>query len=152
MNTYAHGNAVAARRDLLERHGLYDGCVIGGGDSALLGAAYGVQDVIAGCWRMSPAQRVHYSRWAAGFSADVRGRVGVLEGEIHHLWHGDLEDRRYGLRHADLEPHLFDPNLDIRLGVDGAWRWANDKPALHTLLREYFRNRHEDGRLEEAVT
>lgn len=151
MNTYAHGYALAARRDVLERHGLYDRCVIGGGDTALLGAAYGVPEVIAEGWRMSAAQRDHYSRWAAGFHADVRGRVGALGGEIHHLWHGDLADRRYGLRHADLEPHRFDPNLDIHLGSDGAWRWAGDKPGLHALLRDYFRDRHEDGRPAEVL-
>jgi hypothetical protein len=147
MNKYAHGNALAARRELLERHGLYDRCVIGGGDSALLGAAYGVHEVIAECWRMSPAQSDHYSRWAAGFHSDVKGQVSVLAGEIHHLWHGNLENRRYGRRHLDLEPHHFDPYLDIRLGADAAWRWASDKPGLHTLLREYFQSRHEDGRL-----
>ena len=95
---------------------------------------------------MSPAQRDHYSRWAAGFHEDVRGRVGALPGEIHHLWHGDLKDRRYGLRQIDLGPHQFDPDRDIRPGAEGAWRWASDKPALHTLLGDYFQGRHEDGR------
>lgn len=151
MNTYAHGNGLAARRELLERHGLYDSCVIGGGDSALLGGAYGVHDVIADCWQMSPAQRDHYTRWATGFHADVKGQVGALAGEIHHLWHGDLKDRRYALRHGDLQAHRFDPYLDVRPGLDGAWRWASDKPGLHTLLRDYFQNRREDGRLTETI-
>lgn len=151
MKTYAHGNGVAARRELLERHGLYDCCVIGGGDTALMGGAYGVQDVVADCWRMSPTQRDHYVHWATGFHRDVKGRVGVLEGEIHHLWHGDLEDRRYDLRHTDLKPHSLDPYLDLRPGVDGAWRWATDKPGLHSLLREYFQRRNEDGRIVQAV-
>lgn len=146
MNTYAHGNGFAARRELLERHGLYDRCVIGGGDSALLGGAYGVQDVLADCWRMSPAQRDHYLHWAAGFHADVKGRVAALPGEMLHLWHGELTDRRYGRRHVDLEPHCFDPNLDIGLGADGAWRWTSDKPGLRALLCDYFRSRLEDGR------
>lgn len=146
MNTDAHGLGMAARRELLERHGLYDVCVIGGGDTALLGGAYGATDVLAQRWRMSPAQQRHYARWATDFHEDVSGRVGALPGEIHHLWHGDLKDRRYGLRHLDLERHDFDPQNDIRLGADGAWRWASDKPALHTLLRNYFQNRHEDGR------
>lgn len=152
MNTYAHGNGLAARRDLLEHHGLYDSCIIGGGDSAFLGAAYGVHDVIAECWQMSPAQRDHYSRWAAGFHADVRGQVGALVGEIHHLWHGDLKDRRYSLRHGDLVAHRFDPLLDLRPGLDGPWCWASNKPGLHSLLRGYFPSRHEDGGWSDALT
>lgn len=141
-----HGMAWAARRELLERHGLYDSCVIGGGDTALLGAALGVPEVVADEKLMSAAQRDHYSRWAVGFHADVKGRVGVLAGAIHHLWHGDLKDRRYDLRHQDLAKHDFDPDSDIRPGTEGTWRWASDKPALHALLRNYFHTRQADGR------
>lgn len=141
-----HGMAWAARRELLERHGLYDSCVIGGGDTALLGAALGVPEVVADEKLMSAAQRDHYSCWAADFHADVSGRVGVLPGEIHHLWHGDLRDRRYDRRHEDLAQHDFDPGSDIRPGAEGAWRWASDKPALHALLRNYFHSRRADGR------
>ncbi len=141
----AHGMAWAARRELLARNGFYDGCVIGGGDTALLCAAYGIPEAIMGLWGMSAAQRDHYSRWAIGFRDDVKGEVSALTGEIHHLWHGELKDRRYLQRQNDLMAHRFDPYTDIRPGADGAWRWASDKPALHTLLRAYFDNRHEDG-------
>lgn len=140
-----HGMAWAARRELIEQHGLYDGCVIGGADTVLLGAAYGVPEIVVDDKHMSAAQRDHYTRWAAGFYADVKGQVGAVDGEIHHLWHGDLVNRRYSLRHEDLAHHDFDPHTDIRLGAEGAWRWASDKPALHALLRDYFRNRQEEG-------
>ncbi len=142
----AHGMAWAARRELLERHGFYDRCVIGGGDTALGGAAYGVPEVVVGLLRMNADQRDHYSRWASGFHDDVKGQVGALAGEIHTLWHGDIEDRRYSDRQNDLVAHRFDPTTDIRLGADGAWRWASEKPALHALLRDYFHNRQEDGK------
>jgi len=140
-----HGMAWVARRELLESHGLYDAFVIGGGDNALLGAAYGAPGTVAADKYLSAAHRDHYLSWSAGLHADVRGRVGALDGEIHYLWHGDLQDRRYGLRHEYLAQHNFDPRSDIRLGADGAWRWASDKPALHSLLRDYFRSRNEDG-------
>ncbi len=147
----SHGLAWAARRELLEHHGLYDSCVIGGGDTALLCAAYGLPEIVTERW-MNAAQRDHYSRWAAGFHGDVRGEVGALTGEIHHLWHGEPEDRRYRLRHCDLAPHDFDPCTDIRPGADGPWRWSSDKPELHALLRNYFRNRREDSRAAESST
>ena len=141
-----HGLAWAARRELVARHGFYDSCVIGSGDTALMRAAFGVPDAVARRLRMSPAERDHYFRWAEGFHDEVDGRVGVLPGEIHHLWHGDLEDRRYNRRHHDLAVHRFDPQADLRPGREGAWRWASDKPALHALLRDYFRSRCDDGR------
>lgn len=146
-----YGLAWAARRELLERHGLYDSCVIGSGDNALMRAAYGMPEICMDKLQMSLPQRDHYSRWAAGFHAEVQGRVDALVGEIHHLWHGNVEDRRYKLRHGDLAVHDFDPWTDIRLGADGAWRWASDKPALHTLLCDYFQSRHDDGKPVGAV-
>lgn len=150
-----HGMAWAARRELIERHGLYDSCVIGGGDTALLGAAYGVPGIVADEKLMSAAQRDHYFRWAAGFHRDVRGRVGAVAGEIHHLWHGEIKDRRYELRHEDLAQYEFDPYTDIRPSAQGPWRWASDKPAMHSLLRDYFHSRRadgQDGHLVEAAS
>ncbi len=143
------GMAWAARRELLECHGFYDGLVIGGGDTALVFAAYGAPEVVMERWQLNSEQRDHFSRWANGFHRDVKGEVGALTGEIHHLWHGDLEDRGYAVRQSHMVPHRFDPNTDIRLGVDGAWRWDSDKPELHALLRGFFPSRHEDGKTAE---
>jgi hypothetical protein len=142
--------AWAARRDLIERHGFYDRCVIGGGDTAFVCAAYGVPKIPTGRWQMNESQSEHYGNWAARFYNDVRGKVGTLPGEILHLWHGDLADRRYSLRQRDLIPHQFDPCRDIRPGADGPWRWASNKPALHDLLRNYFHSRREDGVVADA--
>lgn len=141
----APGFAWAARREVLQRHGLYDACVIGGGDTAFACAAYGVPDLAMQLHRMNTPQRERYARWAGALHHEVRGEVGALPGELRHLWHGDLADRRAGQRHADLEPHQFDPFTDIAPGADGAWRWASDKPALHALLRTYFQRRNDDG-------
>lgn len=151
VSNIKHGMAWAARREFVERHGLYDGCVIGGGDTALMRAAYGASEVAVKRLQMSQPAVDHYLRWAESFHEEVQGRVGALAGEIHHLWHGHLEDRRYKLRHRDLALHDFDPWADIRPGADGAWRWASNKPALHTLLCGYFQSRHDDGRPMEAV-
>jgi hypothetical protein len=140
--------AWAAHRELLEQHGFYDSFVISAGDTALLCAAYGVPEIPIRRWQMSPGQRDRYLRWATDFYRDVKGNVGSLSGEIHHLWHGDLENRRYILRHTDLMPYNFDPTTDIRPGIDGAWRWASHKPEMHALLRDYFFSRQEDGRAQ----
>jgi hypothetical protein len=139
------GLAWAARRDLLEPHGLFDACVIGGGDTALACAAYGAPDIAMHLHAMNERQRVRYLAWAEPFHRDVRGNVGVIAGEIRHLWHGKLEDRRASERHNGLAAHAFDPDADIAIGAEGAWRWASDKPALHAYVHDYFRDRNEDG-------
>lgn len=146
------GMAWAARRELLEKHGFYDGCVTGGGDTALVSAAYGLpEDIMRRHHSMNSYQHQRYRLWADGLYSEINGNIGVLPGEIRHLWHGDLSDRRYGSRHSDISPHNFDPNTDLRLGRDGAWRWATEKPALHAQIRRYFHGRNEDG-IHESVT
>jgi hypothetical protein len=75
----------------------------------------------------------------------VRGRVGYIAGRALHLWHGALEDRRYGARDRALEPFGFDPFLDIAQDPSGGWRWSSPKPALHAFVRRYFEARNEDG-------
>ncbi len=42
--------------------------------------------------------------------------------------------------------HLgFDPCADLVKTSDGTWQWASEKPELHAYVRDYFRNRNEDG-------
>jgi hypothetical protein len=140
-NALSPGMAWAARREVLDRHGFYDACIIGGGDTALACAAWGVPGIAMQLHHMNEGQCARYADWAARFHRDTGGRVGVLEGEIHHLWHGDLASRLAGQRHIELARHSFDPGGDIAPGADGAWRWASDKSELHALLRNYFMGR-----------
>jgi hypothetical protein len=137
----AGGMAWAARRELLERHGFYDANVIGGGDTALACAAYGVAQVAARLHHMNPMHAARYEAWASAFQRDVAGQVGLVDGEIRHLWHGELAARNTTGRHVALASQGFDPGADLVAGSQGAWRWSSAKPALHALLRDYFARR-----------
>jgi hypothetical protein len=141
----AIGFAWVFRRDLLERHGLYDACIIGGGDKAMLSAALDRTEPIIEFHGMNRHQVRRYRRWAEPFFESVQGRVGALEGDIYHLWHGEMEHRYTQQRHLGLAPFDFDPDHDIAPGAQGAWRWNSDKPGLHAYLRDYFALRREDG-------
>lgn len=134
----AAGMAWAARRELLEGHGFFDASVIGGGDTALACAAYGVTSSAVRLHRMNARQAACYEAWARPFAREVAGNVALVEGEISHLWHGELSARNAGGRHVALAAQGFDPGADLVSGSEGAWRWASAKPALHALLRGYF--------------
>jgi hypothetical protein len=135
------GFAWAARRELLDRHGFFDAAIIGGGDRALLCAALGAFDSLIQKHQMNRHQARRFLEWAEPFHADVRGSVGYTEGELRHLWHGELRSRGYGPRHADLAKLDFNPDEDIKVGIDGAWRWNTEKPQLRELLLKYFLSR-----------
>jgi hypothetical protein len=142
------GLAWAARREVLEKHGLYDACILGTGDRAILCAALGKLDYGARATLMNDRWRRHYLAWARPYSASVTGNVGFVRGRLFHLWHGDIKDRRYGERHSTMQAFAFDPSDDIALGQNGCWHWNSDKKALHTFVRRYFESRNEDGASE----
>jgi len=139
------GMAWAAPRDLLERYGFYDACIVGGGTNVLACAVLDACDYAMRLHYMNDRQRDHYRAWATSFNRAVSGAVSCIDGDVYHLWHGDLADRRSSERHEQLAPFDFDPTSDIALADSGCWRWASDKPDMHRYVREYFAARREDG-------
>jgi hypothetical protein len=94
--------------------------------------------------RRSPFQR-HYLDWARQARRASGGRLGLIDGTIRHLWHGETADRNYGTRHEILRRHGFDPQRDLAISAGGMWRWNSAKPLLHADVAAYFGARREDG-------
>jgi len=140
------GLAWASRRDVIEQHGLYDACIVGNGDRAILSAALGKFDRFAQALEMNARREEHYLAWAKPYFNTTRGRVSYIQGRIFHLWHGDLNDRRHGERHRGFAQFDFDPFTDIAAGENGCWRWNSGKRKMHEFVRDYFKSRNEDGR------
>ncbi len=141
------GYAWAAPREILDRHGFYDACIIGGGDRALLSGAYGCFEHVIKRQHMNESQRERYLTWARPFYEDVDGAVAFVPGDLFHLWHGELGSRLYARRHEELSRLAFDPATDITVAANGSWRWNSEKPGLHAYLRQYFAIRS-DAELE----
>lgn len=139
------GLAWAARRETVDGLGLYDACVLGSGNRAMLCAAIGRPDDAIRYLCMGPAWAEHYRAWASRYHARVGGRIGSLPTTIFHLWHGEIEARRYAERHRDLARYGFAPATDVAAADGGPWVWASDKPDMHAFVRRYFDARREDG-------
>lgn len=142
---YARGVAWAARRESIGDRGLFDASIIGGGDSAVVSAAYGCFDYLLEIQEMWAEQAACYLDWAVPFRETVSGKVGALDGEIFHLWHGSIEKRGHRARFRGLRPFGFDPPADIAAAADEPWRWNSAKPDMHAYVRSYFVARAEDG-------
>lgn len=143
--TSANGFVWGARREFLDRHKFYDACIIGGGDTALTCAAYGLFDWVMDFHHMNDRQRERYLAWAKPVYSELRQDVACTDGEIFHLWHGDIQNRRPRERHRGLARFGFDPSQDIALADGRSWRWNTDKPEMHGYVRDYFAARREDG-------
>jgi hypothetical protein len=141
------GLAWAARREFLDEHGFYDACVMGSGNRAIACAALGRFDDAIHYLQMNPAWTRHYMNWAKPYFDAVRGDVGWADGALFHLWHGELEHRRYAERHAYLSEWGFDPAKDIVIDDNGAWRWGRTRTKAHMekIIYGYFQSRREDG-------
>jgi hypothetical protein len=146
--THGHtGFAWAAHRTLLDKHGLYDLCLTGSGDHVMAHAFCG--ETACACVDTRIQLRTnhwnHFRIWAESVGADVAGRVGAIDGDITHLWHGSIRGRNYSGRNREFRQFDFDPSRDVTLDPLGIWRWSSDKPDLHEWANLYFARRVEDG-------
>ncbi len=148
------GYGWAARRELLDRHGLYEYAIGGSADHYMAHAAMG--DIGSPCIeRMmlrKPELLGHFRDWAEPFHASVRGAVKVVPGQVRHLWHGDLADRKYSLRHVELAEIGYNPYCDLVAAPGRPLEFRDDpeKRRLVEWFRSYFASRREDGALNPA--
>jgi len=141
----AIGLAWAARREFLDRHGFYDAGIVGGGDRQMACAAYDcIDEVMAGQF-MNSTQRQRYRAWAEPVRAELKADIAFIDGDVLHLWYGDMSDRAWKARHEGLQQFRFDPFHDIAIEENGCWRWNSDKLDMHQYVRDYFFSRREDG-------
>ncbi|MEM9368096.1 MAG: hypothetical protein AAGD07_19045 [Planctomycetota bacterium] len=139
------GFAWAAQRSLLEKHGLYEFEVTGGGDTMISLALYGWLDhpfLHTGTRAM-----IHDGKnYARSLYQDVKGYVGYIPNHIKHLWHGSYESRNYVDRRLKLQELKLDPFRDLCYDNETKLlRWTEfANPQLREYVRSYFRSRRED--------
>lgn len=156
---YDHGHpgyAWAARRDILDRHGLYEHAIVGSADHCMAHAAVG--DYYSECahrpMHKQPRLVEHFYEWAKPFADSVGGRIGTVSGEAMHLWHGDLAHRKYLMRHLEFAEFGVNPFTDI-IAIPGRpleLRNNGRNAAVIKWFNEYFVDRREDGiQVEDAI-
>lgn len=140
------GFAWAARRDILQSHGLYDRCIAGTGDHLMSHAFLG--DLTSKCVnRIVGTDNPYYESfvtWASKLHTEVKGRIGFTKGSVLHLWHGDLQNRKYWDRNKELLAFQFDPENDLKIDSKGVFAWGSNKLDLHKWANDYFYERKED--------
>ena len=144
IRSFPVGIAWAARRAILENHGLYDAMIVGGADRAFLHAIYGQFDKEIQLHHLNKSHQEHYLKWARPFQRAIAEKVGHVPGRVYHLWHGQFINRKYSSRHRLFADFGFEPDADLVVGPNGAWRWARPRPELENFLLNYFIGRAED--------
>lgn len=142
------GYAWAMRRDIFEKVGLYEHAISGSADHFMAHAIYGdcgfcVQNAL----KHDPVQIGHFKEWADRFYPLIRGQLGVVPGQLRHLWHGDLKHRNYFNRMHQITDLGYNPYTDLRIEPGRPIEWASptSKPELVSYFKHFFYSRQEDG-------
>lgn len=143
------GYAWAMRRELFEKIGLYDAAIAGSADHFMAHAIFGdCGFCIQNCLKKSKEQLTHLQSWSQEFFNLTQGKLGVLSGNIRHLWHGEAKHRRYFLRQWDLAHLRYNPWTDLIRNPGEPLSWApttlQNKPRLVNYFKAYFQSRRED--------
>lgn len=142
------GYGWAMRREIFDEVGLYEAAVSGSADHFMAHAIYGHYGFcVENALKHDPVQIAHLKAWGAAFHRMVGGSLGVVPGQIRHLWHGDTTNRRYFLRMHDITDLGFNPRTDLvaRPGYPLEWADGMNKPGLRDYFANYFAQRQEDG-------
>lgn len=142
------GYAWAATRECMNRISLFDKGVLGAGDHhmalCLIGAGH--KSLPGGIHKN---YRNAVMNWQDLVQYELRKNIGYVPGLITHFWHGNKKNRRYIERWKVLQETQFDPYKDLIKDNQGMYRlnmrYGRRSERLRDKIRQYFRQRNEDG-------
>ncbi len=139
------GFAWGARREVLERVPLFDKAIAGTADHIIAHAAIGQipSQCIEKAFTDLKTKQVIYE-WSRKFQNATHKRLGCVEGELWHLWHGDLVNRQYLSRTQELGEMDFDFD-DLELNDEGVYEVRDEKKGIIEWIKSYFISRDEDA-------
>lgn len=142
------GYAWAMRREIFKQVGLYEYAISGSADHFMAHAIYGdCGFCIQNALKHDQVQIDHFKEWSSLFYPLINGQLGVVPGQLRHLWHGDLKHRNYFNRMHQITDLGYNPYADIVAAPGRPLEWATPKakPGLVAYFKEFFYSRHEDG-------
>ena len=99
------GGAWLAKTNIIKSKPLFEKMYVGGGDTVFVYGLFGEKNG----WTLSQVKIHNHeiydeaTNWISNFG---KFRVGFLEEEVKHLYHGELKDRNYNTRYSHLSQYL----------------------------------------------
>ena len=138
------GFAWGARREVLEAAPLFDRAIVGTADHIIAHAAVGQipSECVEKAFTDLKARNQIYD-WSRNFNRAAANSIGYVSGELWHLWHGELQNRRYLPRTRELSEMDFDLD-DLKTNQDGLYEIPEHKKGVIEWISDYFFSRKED--------
>ena len=134
------GFAWGATRELLDEVPLYDKALIGGGDHIIAHAAAGQIGHV--CITKSFTDDIDdVLNWSKLFHVYAKGKIGYVEGDLFHIWHGDIDKRDYFNRIVNFTSKAKEINIKDKNGL----YVSKDKESIK-YMKNYFKQREVDYR------
>ncbi|MEP6925284.1 MAG: hypothetical protein ABI954_12530 [Pyrinomonadaceae bacterium] len=135
----------AARREMFDELELYDRAIAGTADHLMAHAATGkIEHSCVERAFFSSSIKTHFERWGNRFAEIVQNKIGFVNGDLWHLWHGELKNRRYLERTRELSLLGFNPLTDLVTNENGLFEFSEMRDDLRIWMTDYFRQRLED--------
>lgn len=149
MQRPAYGHAWAGRVEEFRRVGLFDRCVLGGGDLffcyGVIGKSHSlISNHLEIGWDYYTGGE-GYRRWSENASRYCGGKLTSTSNTLLHLFHGTLGNRQYKSRIDGLKPFQLDLDNDIKALEGQPWSWARERKKLNEYFMRYMKNRNEDA-------
>ena len=145
IHTYHPGFVWGFRRDWFKKHGFFDLCLSGSGDT--LSVAAWLQKEVYPHFKALPMSMRHAYET---FKMMKHPRITYLKGiDVYHLYHGSRQNRQYVDRHKCLDIQQDIRNL-IWINKDGMYEWRM-KDQWNPYFIGYFKSREDDGVYDSEI-
>lgn len=144
LNKGITGFGWAMRREVIDELKFYDKQIIGGADALMFYSFIGKIDNEVSS-KMNEEWFKHYKKWANKSYEMVKGSVSYVSGDITHLYHGEILNRKYNNRYELLSDNNFNPTKDMYKNNKKLWQLKNKD--IKKGMKEYFVDRNEDDNI-----
>lgn len=147
----APGLAWGWKRSILDKIGMMECCIVGGGDTRMVhGMINDLQTTLSIDENITSYTAVnghHRSmlKWAENAYDVLDGNIGYINNLAIHYFHGSKKNRAYTKRHEILVEHKYDPELDLVKDSQGLLILNPNKTEMIKDISEYFKSRNEDS-------
>lgn len=136
------GLAWAMRKSCIP-NGLYDKCIVGNNDVYQLIAWMGDwYHYLLNFMTKETCKDFLLSKYID--YEQVQANIAYVSGTIQHLYHGNINNRKYLERTHIAKQFNFNALTDIIINKEQIFEWSSDKPELHKAVLNYFYGRQDD--------